>query len=172
MTDTTESNPVQTIPAITEFELVILVFHDGPVDGIARITGKDSSTYRFVMLDWDERQGIRFFALSLISDELFRTLVSELGHVEKPTLPTWVPQFLFPTEEVAHAFNAKIEKLLSEEKEVIAVMAMDSWGTKITAFKTLGQNERFIITGSLFPPTVNETENKVKRDWARLLSRE
>jgi len=71
-------------------KIVAFGYYDGPTSGVLQCADCGSA-YVFEMLQWDEDQDVRVFALAPLSTATFGRVVDALSVAEPPRWPVWVP---------------------------------------------------------------------------------
>jgi hypothetical protein len=112
--------------------MVELDYYDGPVSGALQCR-VCLATYRFEMLDWDDKQEVRIFSLAPLPQDAFAQVVREDAEFPKGSLP---PEW---DREAAYQ---KLKRLLDEAGPVELVIAWRRSDGKVLTARRVGEAER------------------------------
>jgi hypothetical protein len=143
--------------------MVALDFYDGPTSGVMQCQ-VCSAEYRFTMLDWDDQQGDRVYALEPLPPKSFRQVVDILSAYEPPKLPLWFPLRQYPSKQVYELVEKQLAEIMDKAGAANTVVAISQWGEKILAAKTLSSGDIKYVQ-SWF----SLEEPKASRDWFSFL---
>jgi hypothetical protein len=89
-------------------------YFDGETDGLLRC-GICEQPYHFRLLDWDENQDRRIFALSRMSRDLYERIVAELtGAYGQPNGTYWVPNNPTLNQASRQAIKDSIDRAIDD----------------------------------------------------------
>lgn len=97
--------------------------------------------WRFTMIDWDDRQEVRVFAMAPLPEDAFNRIVDALSQYEPQKSPVWVPLFNYPNAEIRHAVERKIDEAIARTSGVSHVIATSRWGDTILAERSIEKDD-------------------------------
>ena len=89
--------------------------------------------WRFTMIDWDDNQEVRVFAMAPLPLDAFKTIVDALSQYEPEKSPFWFPLFNYSDDEVKVAVEREVDRALESAAAVSHVIAMSRWGDTVLA---------------------------------------
>ena len=116
--------------------MIAFGFYDGPVSGVLYDLGT-SLAWRFTMIDWDDRQEVRVFAMAPLPDDAFKEIVDALSQYEPPKSPFWFPLFNYSDNEIKHAVERKIDEAIARAAGVNHIIVTSRWGDTILAERSV-----------------------------------
>lgn len=104
--------------------IIMLEYYDGPTAGLMKCE-VCNRVYKFVMVDWDDRQEIRIHALAPISSDSFERIKQMKSEHE----PKWWPA------------GPEIDEILATAEDPSMVAAFSRWGDKVLAMRNLTESD-------------------------------
>ena len=120
--------------------MIAFDFYDGPVSGVMHDLGSNRA-WKFMMIDWDDRQELRVFAMAPLPEDAFNKIVDVLSQYEPPKSPFWVPLFNYSDNEIKQAVEREIDEAIARASGISHVIAMSRWGDTILAERSIEIHE-------------------------------
>src|SRR6266404_64464 len=116
--------------------MIAFDFYDGPVSGVMNDLDTNRA-WRFTMIDWDDRQEVRVFAMAPLPKDAFQKIVDALSQYEPPKSPFWFPLFNYSDLEIKHAVERKIDEAIASAAGVTHIIVTSRWGDTILAERSV-----------------------------------
>ena len=145
--------------ARSAYLMVALDYYDGPTSGVMQCQ-IFFAEYRFMMLDWDDRQSDRVYSLEPLPLKSFKQILDVLSKYEPPKLPLWFPLRQYASKQVYELVEQQLAEVMGKAGSATTVVAMSQWGEKILAARALSSSDTKYVQ-SWF----SLKEPKPSRDW-------
>jgi hypothetical protein len=145
---------------------VALGFYDGPTSGMVQCE-VCSAVYRFLMMDWDDRQEVRVFSLASLPVQSLEQVIQTLSPYDPPSWPLWFPKWQFPSNDIRQSVDRRIDEILATAEPPRVVVAWSRYGETILAAKSVDQRDIEEIQDWFAVE-----DRKSQRDWFSFLGLE
>lgn len=136
-------------PGIKKLSLKLIMtdYYDGPTAGLLKceLCGR---VYKFLMVDWDDRQEVRIHALTPMPTESF----TRLEELTAKHGPKWWPE------------GAEVEEVLAQSGDATVMAAFSRWAEVIFAARTVTEADLKDVQEWMF-----RTDFENIRDWFSFL---
>jgi len=120
--------------------MIAFHFYDGPVSGVMHDFGTNRA-WRFTMIDWDDSQEVRVFAMAPLPEDAFNKIVDVLSQYEPPKSPFWLPLFNYSDNEIKHVVERKTDEAIATAAEVSHIIVTSRWGDTILAERSVEKDD-------------------------------
>ncbi len=143
-------------------KMIIEGFYDGPTSGLVQCE-VCSASYRFLMVDWDDRQDVRVLSLAPLPVQSFDRVVSIISEVEPVPWPMLYP-WRIPSDDLREFVEVRIKEIVDKAGPPTIVAACSRYGDTILAAKGLDENDLKDVQDWFYPEGP-----KGERDWFSFL---
>ncbi len=147
-----------------DFTVIVQDFYDGPTEGVVGCYGY-GVTYKFEMLDWDDKQDIRIFRTSPLSYKYFAEIVKVYSQYDQPRWPVWMPNLSKLPKSLREDVYRKVDLFLDEAEPISCIVAWQN--SDLQLIKCKSTTDATFRNVKDWLPWENSTSNT---DWFSLMN--